>query len=101
MASKPKSRLGSMPKPSATAGPTKSRAKAKKGVATTKATATPKKKVWIKRPHRSKRVSKRALDTDSSDSEIDEGLAKGGRKLTRRRQRKPSDDDSWASGCSC
>ena len=101
VASKPKSRLRSMPKPSATAGPAKSRAKAKKGVANTKAKAKPNKKVWIKGPRRSKRVSERALDTDLSDSEIDEGLTKCRRKLTRRRQRKASDDDSWASGSSC
>ena len=79
----------------------KSRTKAKKGTATTKAKSKPKKKVWIKGPPRSKRVSERALDTESSDLEIDEGLAKRRRKLTRRCQRKASDDDSWVSGSSC
>ena len=61
----------------------------------------PKKKVQIKGPRRSKRVSEQALEVDSPDSEIDEGLVKRRRKLTRRCQRKASDDDSWASGHSC
>ena len=101
MASKLKPRPRPTPMPSAIAGPAKSRTNAKKGVATTKAKAKPNKKVWIKGPRRSKRVSERALDTDLSDSEIDEGLTKCRRKLTRRRQRKARDDDSWASGSSC
>jgi hypothetical protein len=91
--------------PSATAGPATARTNTKKGIATTKANAKakakPKKKVRMKGPRRSKRVSERALNTDSSDSEIDEGLTKCRRKLTRRRQRKASNDDRWASGSSC
>ena len=90
-----------MHNPSATVGPEKLRAKVKKRDATAKDKPTPKKQVWIKEPCRSKRVSEQALDTDSSALEIDERLAKRKRKLTRRYQRKASDDDSWASECSC
>ena len=100
-ASKPKPRLRPMHKPSATVGPVKSRARAKKGVATAKDKAKPKKKIQIKGPRRSKRVGERALNADSSDAENDEGLAKRRRKLTKRRQRNASNDDSSASGHSC
>ena len=104
---KPRSRPVPMPKPSATAWPVTPRAKtkAKKGAATVKANPKlkpkPNKMVQIKGPGRSQRVSERALDTESTDLEIDEGLAMHRRKLTRRCQRKASDDGSWASKCSC
>jgi hypothetical protein len=96
-ATEPRPRL----KPSGTAGPATSRAKVKKGAATAKARAKPKKKRWIKGPRRSKRVKERALDTESSELKINERLAKRKRKLTRRSQWKAREDNSWASGYSC
>ena len=90
-----------MPKPSATSEPAKSRAKAEKEVATAKVKAKPKKKVRIKGPHRSKRGREQPLDTESSDSEINDGLAKRTRKSIMRRQGKASEDTNWANGYSC